>query len=84
MNVFCTLPSLANMALFCLAAGAVIGVSLATRPAAAPASASGCSTAMASPHPMAPGARIPRGGARMETHHMIASLLAGLMTLWLA
>jgi hypothetical protein len=69
MNIFCTLPSLAQMVLFCLVAGAVLGVSLATRPAAAPATASGCSTAMASPHPMArvPGYREEVSGWKRTT-----------------
>lgn len=42
MNIFCTLSGLAKFALFCLVAGAVIGVSLNGRPATAPASAGGC------------------------------------------
>ena len=53
MSIFCTLPDLARVMLFCLVSGAVLGVSLVTRPAAAPASVGGCSAAMASPHPMA-------------------------------
>ena len=69
MDIFCTLPSLVEMVFFCLVTGAILGVSLANRPAAAPATASGCSAAMASPHPMArvPGYREEVSGWKRTT-----------------
>jgi hypothetical protein len=83
MGIFCTLPGLVKMA-FLLGRGC--GHRRFPRDSA-DGGTSNCERVLrghGQPAPDSPGARISRGGVRMETHHMIARLLVGLMTLWLA